>query len=468
VPAAEARGGGAEGARRVPVRDPTIPPAGQRRPEDASWDSIGAVFDRVDEVDARESASSLELDWERPDVFVEPSLDDIGHRLEDIARRVEAIDRRSRETARPIGAELVRRLDELSKGMSSLERRMQELSRPTPYGEAERHRLDEIAQVIASLDRRLKDPSRALLEGMAVVEKRLQELGAGTPFGSAEVERFQRLVSGAFEAGLARIMEREEQAAKRFEEIGEKLRQELTSLAEQIPEAGAGDVRKLLGEVGERLSSVEARVGDVGPLVENLFEGLAQTLATELLDRLDSVDALLQEMAASGDPGEAMAQVVEQVAELHERTGEQLAAGEERVGERLAELTAEVERLAGVTYDRTVEMDAHRKLVDQVNEALTREPFDIVSAKNVDAASQAIATKVTQLAGRVDRLESALDRGLAGLEESRRAAATAARDIAASAKRIEQTLTKAGVPPEGARKRAPRRAAKRPARRTAP
>ncbi|MEX2458726.1 MAG: hypothetical protein WD770_07040 [Actinomycetota bacterium] len=215
--------------------------------------------------------------------------------------------------------------------------------------------------------------------------------------------------SGEEDAGLRLEWERPEMFT---EPTQEEILRRITELAQglELVEQRLEDLAKPLGELtepGTRLAAAFKRL----ELIERGFEEMRLTSERNTLKTGSALNALDSSM------GELRASMEEPMWEMSERL-----------------TSAEI---------RLTELQAAERLIEQVNTALSKDPFDLVSTRDIDEITDNITTKVKRLGGRVERLEAALDRGLSGLEEARRAALGAARELNKAVERATRDLPKA-------------------------
>ena len=238
--------------------------------------------------------------------------------------------------------------------------------------------------------------------------------------------------SGEEDAGLRLEWERPEMFT---EPTQEEILRRITELAQglELVEQRLEDLAKPLGELtepGTRLAAAFKRL----ELIERGFEEMRLTSERNTLKTGSALNALDSSM------------------------GELRAAMEEPMWEMSERLTSAEIRLT--------ELQAAERLIEQVNTALSKDPFDLVSTRDIDEITDNITTKVKRLGGRVERLEAALDRGLSGLEEARRAALGAARELNKAVERATRDLPKSRSSTGGGAKKTA--ATRKPAAKKAP
>ena len=209
---------------------------------------------------------------------------------------------------------------------------------------------------------------------------------------------------------------------------------------EMFTEPTQEEILRRITELGHGLEGVEQRVEELARPLGELTEPGTRLAAA--FKRLELIERAFEEMRLSNERNTL--KTASSLSAIDTSMGELRAAMEEPMWEISERLTSAEIRLT--------ELQGAERLIEQVNTALAKDPFDLVSTRDIDEITDGITTKVKRLGGRVERLEAALDRGLSGLEEARRAAMSAARELN---KIVERANTQVPKPARATAKAAP-------------
>jgi len=186
---------------------------------------------------------------------------------------------------------------------------------------------------------------------------------------------------------------------------------------EMFTEPTQEEILRRINELSQTIELLERRIDELAKPLGELTEPGTRLAAA--FKRLELIERSFEEMRLQSERNTLKTSSA--LSALDTSMGELRAAVEEPLWEMSERLTSAEIRLT--------ELQAAERLIEQVNSALAKDPFDLVSTRDIDEITDNITVKVKRLGGRVERLDAALDRGLSGLEEARRAALSAAKEL---------------------------------------
>jgi hypothetical protein len=217
---------------------------------------------------------------------------------------------------------------------------------------------------------------------------------------------------------------------------------------EMFTEPTQEEILRRIGELAHGMDLVQQRIDELArPLAEITEPGTRMAAAFK---RLELIERSFEEMRLQTE--RSSLKTTSGLSSVDSSLGELRAAMEEPMWEMSERLTSAEIRLT--------ELQANERMVEQLNIALSKDPFDLVSTRDIDELTENITTKVKRLGGRVERLEAALDRGLSGLEEARRSALSAAKEMNKIVEKANRVIQARPAPaPRAVPKPAPKKAA---------
>jgi hypothetical protein len=219
---------------------------------------------------------------------------------------------------------------------------------------------------------------------------------------------------------------------------------------EMFTEPTQEEILRRINELSQSMELIERRIDELAKPLGELTEPGTRLAAA--FKRLELIERSFEEMRLQSERNTLKTSSA--LSALDTSMGELRAAVEEPLWEMSERLTSSEIRLT--------ELQAAERLIEQVNSALAKDPFDLISTRDIDEITDGITTKVKRLGSRVERLEAALDRGLSGLEEARRAALSAAKELNKAVEKATARPAKAAAKKPAARKAAAKRATRKP------
>ncbi len=219
---------------------------------------------------------------------------------------------------------------------------------------------------------------------------------------------------------------------------------------EMFTEPTQEEILRRINELSQSMELIERRIDELAKPLGELTEPGTRLAAA--FKRLELIERSFEEMRLQSERNTL--KTSSGLSALDTSMGELRAAVEEPLWEMSERLTSSEIRLT--------ELQAAERLIEQVNSALAKDPFDLISTRDIDEITDGITTKVKRLGSRVERLEAALDRGLSGLEEARRAALSAAKELNKAVEKAVARPAKPAAKKTAAKKAAAKRVIRKP------